>query len=259
MQITSTNNPMVKTYRALRDKKGRATQGLFLVEGVRLITDALDSGVRIEKIFYDFKREALRPLVKKAESQGIECIEASEKVIDVLSDTDNPQGVVAVCQCFELSFTPQGKRGELLVALDGLKDPGNIGTIIRTAEAAGVGAIYVSPHCVQRYNPKLIRSTMGAFFRQPIFFDCDLSVLLSELKEKGYRSVAAALGGEDFYARTTDDTPKILIIGSEAEGISKSLLGEAESVYELPILGKAESLNAAIAAGIMIYDLKMRG
>ena len=259
MQYTSTANLMIKSLRALRTKKGRAEQQRFLIEGTRLVGDALADGVRPEQVLYDPARPAAVTVAEEARGRGIRVDEASEKVISALSDTEMPQGVVAVCPYFELPYAPQAAPGELILALDGLQDPGNIGTIIRTAEAAGVSAIYVSRGAVQKYNPKLIRATMGAFFRLPMFFDCDLPAVLTQLHDTGYRVLASALEGEDFYSRTPDAAAKALIIGSEANGVSGEALARADRTYRLPITGRAESLNAAIAAGILIYDLKMRG
>jgi len=258
MQIMSLNNATIKEYRKLLDKKGRAEARAFIIEGVRMVGDALKSRAQISAVIFDRAKLAkFEEIIDTARRSGIDCIESNEKVLSALSDTCVSQGIAAVCPFITREYVPQPSKKALVVLLDGLQDPGNIGTIIRTAEAAGAQAVILSEGSVDIYNPKLIRATMGSFFRIPVLTR-NLPEAIRECKRAGFEVIAAAVDGGNFYDRQASIAPKAVVIGSEASGISPDVAGLADKVYRLPIDGGAESLNAAVAAGIFIYDLKNR-
>ena len=147
-------------------------------------------------------------------------------------------------------------KGDLLLALDGIQDPGNMGTIIRTADAAGFGGIILSPDCVDIFSPKVVRATMGSIFRVGFSFPESLPAELAALKAKGFSIISSQLDGEPFYERAPVPKPLILIVGNEGNGISDEVKAAATHRFRLPMYGGSESLNAAVAAGIMMYDLK---
>lgn len=173
-------------------------------------------------------------------------------VLAAVCDTKTPQGIAAVVR-MTTGAVPSGR----IVAMDGVQDPGNVGTIIRTADAAGFDGIIVTDKCADVFSPKVLRSTMGSIFRMPILTTDDLPALLRQMKEEQSCAVISSqLDGEPFYARTgIDDGNFCLVIGSEGNGVSPAVQAEATHRLKLPMRGGAESLNAAVAAGIMMYEL----
>lgn len=255
--ISSVNNRLIKQFKKLSDKKTRAESGLYLIEGERLTNDALEAGAPIDYIFVDESHLArFEYFLSRAQKRAIDVFSVSETVIQTLCQTVSPQGIAAVLRQQEqvIDYSRQG----LIVALDCVQDPGNAGTIIRTAEAAGVMGVILSEGSVDKYNPKLVRATMGGIFRLPVIETGSLATEMSALKNSGYVVYAAHLDGKDFYLREKTDPKAILIIGNEANGIRPEITAMADRLFKLPIQGKAESLNAAVAAGIAIYDLLYR-
>ena len=167
-----------------------------------------------------------------------------------MADTKTPQGIAAV-----LSRRVRPLSGSRLLALDAVQDPGNVGTIIRTADAAGFDGVLLSPDCADLFSPKVLRSTMGSIFRMSFDFPPDLPAALRELKSKGYSVLSSQLDGDPFFERKDVASSFVLIIGNEGNGVSDSVKAEATHRLRLPMQGGAESLNAAVAAGIMMYDL----
>ena len=174
-------------------------------------------------------------------------------VLEAVCDTKTPQGM---CAAFELpppcalSDAPQ-----TLVALDGVQDPGNVGTIWRTADAAGLGGLLLGANCADPYSPKVQRAAMGSGFRLPAIPADPLCEALAALRARGWTVVASALVGADFYQRPEVGERFVLVIGSEAHGISDAVRAQADALVKLPMRGRAESLNAAVAAGIMMYEM----
>ena len=173
-----------------------------------------------------------------------------EHVFQAVCDTKNPQGIAAV-----LSLQTREASGCRLLALDGVQDPGNVGTIIRTADAAGFDGVLLSPECADLFSPKVLRSTMGSIFRLGFSFPASLPDALNHLKAEGYSVLSSQLDGDLFYERKGVSSSFILIIGNEGNGISDDVRKVATHRLRLPMRGGAESLNAAVAAGIMIYEM----
>lgn len=182
---------------------------------------------------------------------GIPLYSLPESVFQSVCDTKTPQGIAAVTEI----PSPEEMNGRMLLALDGLQDPGNMGTIIRTADAAGFGGIILSPDCADIFSPKVIRATMGSIFRVSFSFVSSLPARLSGLRDRGYSVISSQLDGDPFYERIPVPCPLVLVIGNEGNGISPEVKAVATHRFRLPMVGGAESLNAAVAAGIMMYDL----
>ncbi len=256
LKITSTANERIKFLKTLKTKKGREKSGTYLLEGKRAVTDAMMHGVKFEWILAEQPENF--PFLQTAESDRI--IQVSRQIIEVLSDTLSPEGILAQVRMHDTSFD-KNKLSGLVVFLDQLQDAGNLGTIIRTADAAGAGAVVLSPHCVEVFNPKTIRATMSSIFNIPIMCAADSIQALEAIKQKGYTVYAAALGGENVYTleKKSPAQESCIIIGNEGNGITESVLACADQKIALPIRGGAESLNAGIAAGILIYHFTFEG
>lgn len=189
--------------------------------------------------------------IERARVSGCEVLLVEKNVMDVLSEAKTPQGILCTVA---MPSEPQALSGSRFVALDGVQDPGNVGTILRTADAAGFDGALLGRGCADLYGAKTLRSTMGSIFRVPVRRTDDLAGELEGMKRRGYAVVATELGGEDFYARCPHERC-VLVIGSEGGGVSEAVRDVATHHLALPMRGGAESLNAAVAAGIMIYEM----
>lgn len=244
-RITSLKNPRVVLWRSLKERKGRRESGCFLVEGRKMVEEALHSAFSVETLLVDEKR------IGEFDLEGdIPVYALPENVLAAVCDTKTPQGIAAVVRprC-------ESQLGRRLVALDGVQDPGNVGTIIRTADAAGLDGVLLSDQCADVFSPKTLRATMGSIFRMPIQVTDNLPAALCRLREEGCSVISSQLDGEPFYQRSSVGESFCLIIGNEGNGISDAVKATATHRVKLPMRGGAESLNAAIAAGIMMYDL----
>lgn len=250
-EITSSQNSVVKGMRALKEARVRAQQGRMLVEGEKMIREAVSCGLTpFETLIDAQKREKFASLAAWLAGKGAEVYFAPERLIGAVSDTKTPQGAVAV---FSLPVFPEAP-GEKVLALDAVQDPGNVGTIWRTADAAGFSALYLGEGSADPYSPKVQRSAMGSAFRVPVKMG-GLAGMLAALKKEGYQVVAGALDGVDFAARPALGRRLVIVIGNEARGVSPEALALADVKLRLPMRGGAESLNAAVAAGILMYAL----
>ena len=249
-RITSAKNPTVRSLRDLKDRRAREESGRILVEGEVMIREALGCGLQIHELLADERHE---PLAMELEAQGARAYSVPRSILEAVCETKTPQGVCA-------SFTaPKSLRVDELpdtvVALDGVQDPGNVGTIGRTADAAGFQSLLLGEGSADPLSPKVLCAAMGSGFRIPFSHAAPLSDALRALKARGYTIIASDLAGTDFYSRP-DPGPKIaLVIGNEARGISPAVRECADMRLKLPMRGGAESLNAAIAAAILMYDL----
>lgn len=286
-EISSHQNPRIKSLRRLMQKRERDRTGSYLIEGFHLLEEALLNGAEVESIFYsdamvaqhaeDWQKieVALSRYIKHLESSlqsspsksntalsltTVELITVPESIIKLLADTATPQGVLAVIRQPSRtlhSFLALGEDRPLphLLLLDGVQDPGNVGTMIRTAEAAGFQGVILGEGSADLYNPKSIRATQGALFQIPILSGVSLLNLLPTLHEAGYCSWVTTLEDAQFYTQLTNPKRCALIMGNEGQGVSPQLQKMAKQKVKIPMLGATESLNVGVAAAILIYHL----
>lgn len=247
--ITSTQNQHVRMLRDLRQAKERQATGLYLVEGVKLCTEALrDADVAV--LLVD---ESKTDLLPPGHERVPVVLSAPEHVVAHACEAKTPQGICAAVR-MPAPLDLDMAHGAVLV-LDGVQDPGNVGTMLRTAEAAGFSGMLLSPTCADVFSPKTVRATMGSVFRMPIWRGT-LPEALGHLGRKGFTLVSTELGGEPIAkAARTLAQPFALIIGSEGQGVSAPVSTLCDLHVSLPMRGRAESLNAAVAAGILMYGL----
>ena len=241
--ITSLKNPKVAAWKALKDRKGRRESGCFLVEGRKMVEEALASAFDVEAVL-------VQEGVSFPDGLTMPVYELPAHVLAAVCDTKTPQGIAAVVRMKE-----QSALGKHIVVLDGVQDPGNVGTIIRTADAAGLDGVLLSNQCADVFSPKVLRATMGSIFRMNLRTTDDLPGELTKLREKGYSILSSQLDGTPFYEREKVAERFALIIGNEGNGVSEQVQQTATHRVRLPMRGGAESLNAAIAAAIMMYEL----
>ncbi len=239
--ITSSENKTYKEIKKLSQHSHRERQGLFIAEGERIVRDAMQGGfVRQIIISEDYKGEI---------SEQFEVFCFSNKLFNSLSDTKTTQGIAAVCEIKR--YLACDLLGGLVVICDGVADPGNLGTIIRTAECAGAGGVFLLEGCADPYNPKTVRSTMGSIFRVPVcYIEADELSLF-----KDYDVAAAVLDGSKDLYDIKFNAKTAVIIGSEAHGVSARVSEYANIRLKIPMQGGAESLNASVAAGIIMYEI----
>ena len=258
--ITSQSNPRVRNVVNLRKKaKERSAQDVFLVEGIRMFREIPKQLVKEVYVSEHFlAREENRLENERAlRAVGVPFEMVSDAVFEKMADTRTPQGVIAVVRQLHYSFEDLlGKEASapLLLVLENLQDPGNLGTILRSAEGAGVTGILLSSDCVDLYSPKVIRSTMGSAFRVPFLYTDDLHGQIRQLKEKGVRLYAAHLKGTKQYTQPDYTGPCGFLIGNEGNGLTDATAALADDYIRIPMQGSVESLNASVAASLLAYE-----
>ncbi len=252
LEINSKTNKTYKMLSSLRTKKGRNEHGLYTVEGVKSVEEALNHAPNVSVVA--ITKTVLQEnaaLVAIAQNKGASVCCLSEDLFAKISDTQAPSGVL--CALPLVKTEQPTLRGGLYIYCDHIADPGNAGTIIRTADAVGASAVLFSPECVDIYNPKVIRSTMGSFFHIETYTDVPVSIL-HQATADGYHCVAGALSPSATDAREFSMKKNtVLVIGNESNGVSSAVLDACATHAILPIVGKAESLNAAAAAAVFMY------
>ena len=248
-KLTSVQNPMIRRLKSLNDSKVRKKEHACLVEGEVMIGEALASGLKpLEAIF-----EKATALGARLHAQGVQVRLCSRNVLESVCETVSPQGCCASFSIPEAATIHPSAH--LLVALDGVQDPGNMGTILRTMDAAGFEGAYLSGLCADVYSPKVQRSAMGSAFRIPTQ-RVDLPETARKLKAQGYQLFVSDLDGKDLYESSfSSEDGLLLVIGNEAKGVSEEMKALSDHRVKIPMRGRAESLNAAVAAGILMYEL----
>lgn len=252
--ITSKENETVKTIKKLKDKKYRDETGLYIIEGIKMLEEAIEEKARIRKIIIceeclkaeDLEQKVLYEIAK------YNCIYVNSKVFNSLTDVVAPQGIMAVIEKPNKDIKIKYDQ-DIILALDGIQDPGNLGTILRTADSVNLKQIIVTKNTADSYNPKVVRSTMGAILRIKIIETDDLAKTLKEAKKNKFKIVATSLDTNNSIY-DIDYNKKVIVIGNEANGVSKEIQELADNKVKIPMLGKTESLNASVATGIMLYE-----
>ena len=245
--ITGRHNPLLTYVRKLNTSRAfRREEGRFVLEGPKLLAEAEKAGIAVETVLYTPRFEGTLP------DAGRVC-EVPEELFEGVCDTRTPQGVLAVCRTPELAL-PEALTGAHYLVLDGVQDPGNLGTIWRTADAFGADALVLLPGCADPYAPKTVRSTMGAAFRLPVW-ECTLEELTALTGAADLPLLATALREDTSDVREIDLSRAAVIIGSEGQGISRAALEACRATVRIPMRERCESLNAAIAAGIVLWEM----
>lgn len=250
--ITSLKNPAVQEARALSAAKERMRQHAFLLDGEHMVGEGLSMRPQdVRVVFVDEKRaDSYAALLAKA--QG-EIYAVPEHVLSAISQVKTPQGIAAVCAL--PSPRPLSDMGDKLILLENVQDPGNVGTVLRTLDAAGFDGCILTPGCADPYGPKTLRATMGSIFRVPLCTVPDAAQAARELAQHGYAVIGAALDGHPFYERGALAQKCCVLIGNEGQGLTQEAQAACTHRYRLPMRGGAESLNAAVAAAIFMYEI----
>lgn len=253
--ITSVQNTRVKQWVQLQERKHRNREGKFIAEGIHLVQEALRSGAPVECVVYH-DEYGVPAEIKDVQSSGldIEWIAVTEAVLKKCTETETPQPVFAVVKKSSSNWRRVFEdQAALVVAVDGVQDPGNLGTIIRTADAVGATGVVLGKGTVDLYNSKAVRSTMGSMFHLPIV-EGDLNELLPEAKRHGAQVVSTSLQAEETCYSHSFAGATWIVVGNEGKGVSDSVQALVDASVIIPMRGQAESLNVAMATSVMLYE-----
>ena len=258
MEVTGLQNPVVKAAAELKQKKYRTQNGLYLAEGLRTAEEAV-AYKAVETLFYvATDDERTMRLLEDAAAQNIKLVCVSENVMKKIADTETPQGIIAVCKMRQPKLENLLASGKMLLVLDRVGDPGNIGTMLRTADAAGIGGLVLLKGCADIYAPKTVRSSMGSLFHIPVLSGVSKQEFVSAAKKAGYDLLVTCLDGADNLYKADLSGRIAFVMGNEAGGVSETLLEKADKRVYIPMAGRAESLNVAMAAGIVMFEALRR-
>lgn len=251
--ISSTSNSQVKFVTALAKKaKLRKNEDLFVVEGIKMFSELPRENVKKVYASESFLKETKHKML--LEGISWECV--TDEVFKAMSDTQTPQGILAVVKQFHYTMEDIFSAGgpALIMVLEAIQDPGNLGTIIRAGEGAGITGVIMSEGTADIYNPKTIRSTMGSIYRVPFVYAEDMDLVFKQLKEKKIRLFAAHLKGINDYEQEDYVGDTGFLIGNEANGLSEKAAAWADTLVKIPMAGQVESLNAAVASSVLMFE-----
>ena len=252
--ITSKDNELIKHVRKLKDKKYRDEYNEYVVEGIKIVEEAVKENVKIKQIIIcnDTTKTYEIPTHIMLEIAKYECIYVTDKIFNLITQVTNPQGIMAIIEKNseknQIDYTQ-----DIILVLDDVQDPGNLGTILRTADSIGLNLLVVSKGTADAFNSKVVRSTMGAIFRIKIIETQDLIRTIKEMKKHHFKLMVTSLQTENSIY-DINFNKKIIVIGNEANGVSKEIQDMADEKAKIPMLGRTESLNASVAAGIVMYE-----
>ena len=252
--ISSKDNDLIKHIRKLKDKKYRDENNEYIIEGIKLIEEAVKENAEIKKVIVcdDTTRTYEIPTNVMLEIAKYECVYVTEKIFNMITQVTNPQGIMAIVKK-NVTNSEIDYSQDIIVVLDGVQDPGNLGTILRTVDSVGLSQIIVSKETADAYNPKVVRSTMGAIFRVKIIESEDLQETIKQMKKHHFKLMVTSLQtNKSIYDMELNK--RIIVIGNEANGVSKMLQDMSDEKVKIPMLGKTESLNASVATGIILYE-----
>lgn len=257
-EISGFSNPLVKRVKALRDKKARRNEGLFLAEGLRILTEALDAG-RVPTMLWFAPDSARHPLVQAlitaTARQGGEVLSTSPDILSKLSGKDNPGTVIGVYpeQWTPLSDLDRG-AADIWIVAERLRDPGNLGTILRTGDAVGAGGLILIDDCTDPFSVEAVRASMGALFTQSVS-RASWPEFLGWLRAGPGQLIGTSLNTDKDYQEPRYDAPAFLLVGNESQGLPTAYEKDCDLLVKMPMRGKADSLNAAVATSVMAYEL----
>lgn len=256
IEINGKDNKTLKLIRSLSKKKGRLDSGCYFAEGTRLVDEALKYAKDNIKFIITSKTFCEKNLlqINDLDEKGLTIYTSNDKLFNEVCDTETPQGIGAVLKIPDVSSSSVDDLSFILI-LDRISEPGNLGTIIRTAEAAGIDAIYMIKGCTDLYSPKVVRSTMGSMFRVPCITGVEFNEIKT-LKANGFTLISTSLKDSQLMSEAKVSGKRALVIGNEAFGVSDEILEISDLKIRIPMEGNVESLNAAVAAGISMYFIK---
>lgn len=253
--ITSVRNSQIQSARKLLRRGVRDLRRQFLIEGVRGVRQALESGGRVNTLFLEESEEGFTDLAKAARARKVAVLTVAAPVMRTISSTTNPPGVVAVAEFVDVEARELLRRPlELAVVLAGVRDPGNAGTIVRSSAAVGVDALFLGDTTVDVYNSKFVRATAGAIFNIPFARNVEIPWLVEELGGLNLNRIAADPTGDVVYDQVDLRSPTALILGNEAWGVSPGIAAAADVVVRIPMSNSVESLNVGMAATVLLFE-----
>jgi TrmH family RNA methyltransferase len=256
-EITAFSNPLVKRVRGLRDKKNRRAEGLFLAEGLRILTEAREAGRLPQMLFYaaGTRHPLLDALVAEVEAKGGDVIETNADILHKLSGKDNPQTVLGVYEAFDTGLSRIDRASApIWIVAQALRDPGNLGTMLRTGDAVGAGGLILVDDCVDPFSVEAVRASMGALFTQKIAA-APWPEFVAWLRSGPGQLVGTSLKASQDYQEARYEAPTFLLVGNEAQGLPQAYEAECDLLVKIPMLGKADSLNAAVATAVTAYEV----
>ncbi|MES2290579.1 MAG: RNA methyltransferase [Pseudomonadota bacterium] len=252
--ITGFSNPLVKQVRGLREKKHRRASGLFLAEGLRILTEALEAGIAPEMLWRT-PDSAKHPLVQKLEAVAGETFVTSADILSKLSGKDNPGSVVGVYREFATPLAQLDRSvADIWIVAQALRDPGNLGTILRIGDAVGAGGLILVDDCTDPFSVEAVRASMGAIFTQSVAL-AGWAEFIAWLRSGPGQLVGTSLNTEFDYQTPRYAAPTFVLVGNEAQGLPGAYEADCDLLVKMPMRGKADSLNAAVACGVMTYEV----
>lgn len=260
--ITSFSNPLVKRIKRLRQRKYRLEEGAFFIEGLRVVLTAVEQRAPIETILYApdlLTSEIGRQVVERQQEQGGNCVALDAAVFASISERDNPTGIAAIVQIAwrELDSLPVGEQA-IYVAVEDTADPGNLGTILRTIDAAGAAGLIVVGQSTDPFHPTAVKASMGTLFTVPISRTADMGTVLDWARNGGLQTIATSAKATQLYWAADYRFPVLLLMGSEREGLGEAVLAAADLAVTIPMYGSASSLNVAVATSLLLYELRRK-
>jgi TrmH family RNA methyltransferase len=256
-QITAFSNPLVKQVRGLRDKKNRRREGLFIAEGLRILTEAREAGFLPAILFYGEgeRHHLLDSLIAETEAAGGDVVETNADILHKLSGKDNPQTVLGVYPALDTALARIDRStAPLWIVAQALRDPGNLGTILRTGDAVGAGGLILIDDCADPFSVEAVRASMGALFTQRVAA-APWDEFVSWLRSGEGRLVGTSLKARLDYQEPRYEAPTFILTGNEQAGLPEAYEAECDLLVKMPMLGKADSLNAAVATAVMAYEV----
>lgn len=257
-EITAFSNPLVKRVRALREKRHRREEGLFLAEGLRILAEAEEAGLLPDMIFFagdSAQHPIVRRLTAAVEERGGDAIQTSRDILHKLSGKDNPQVVLGVYRQFDTSLSRIDRSSaDIWLVAQAMRDPGNLGTMLRTGDAVGAGGLILIDDTVDPFSVEAVRASMGAMFTQQIA-QARWDEFLPWLRAGAGQLVGLSLDSSEDYRRPAYVAPTFLLVGNEAQGLPDDYAAACDMRVKIPMLGKADSLNAAISCAVMAYEV----
>lgn len=255
--ITSKDNQSIKGLHALSDSKHRKKEKAFLIEGVKMVEEALRDGLGVKTVIASpsLVQHHGKGILKLAEARSVDVLWISERLMDSISESKTPQPVMAIVTMREFSENALlANEAGLIVIAHQLQDPGNLGTIIRTAEAVGASGVAISTNSVDPFNAKAVRASMGSILRVPIVHVGDTTTFVKECKQKGFQTVATVLTGKQTHFDIDLQKPTVVILGQEGAGLPKEIMEDIDHGVRIPMASTIDSLNVATAAAVILYE-----